>query len=85
MKVWIVFEEWNQSVEGDNAVIVGVYATEEAAKIAAENDAKLYESEPFNKQIWNRVPPSNPDDYDEGNWDLDIHIEEHDVLSLRRR
>lgn len=79
--IWIVYEEWQTSSDGDSAVITSVHRTKTGAERAAAKVAKMYASAPYHKELWardantGRVDP----DHQPSDWELDVHVESREV------
>jgi hypothetical protein len=75
MKVWIVFEEW-QNGEGG---VVGVYATKETADAARRTQEENHAAD--GRSVWaTRINPADDELNEDPDWDVDVHgPEEWDV------
>lgn len=68
-RVWLVFVEENKAAE---PCIIGVYATEALAEAARAQ--QIDEEHSYGHVVW-------AVDTDEGEWDVDVHIEAFEVQS----
>lgn len=78
MKVHVVYVEYNYNKE--EPYIVGVYATENDAKAAADAEARTHAQE-YGNCLWQRNPDTGAVDLDveDSDWDVDIHVEDREV------
>ena len=75
MTVHVVYTEYQ---DGDPA-IVGVFASEEGANAAKAAEIKTQQEELHNR-VYNVVPAgADPEEYDESDWDVDVHLETFEV------
>ena len=81
MKVWVVYEEYAKVCDGDAAVIVSVHQSKAGAEAAREAEIKTQHEE-YHNQVWGDEPPEDEDEadnWDEADWDVDVHIESFEV------
>ena len=84
MKVWVVYCEYAKASDGDAAVVVSVHQSKAGAEAAREAEIKTQHEE-YHNQVWGDEPPEpvvdadDNCDWDEADWDVDVHIEEQEL------
>lgn len=69
--VIVVFEEWEEGGDGGHAIVDRLFWRVDDALAHYSATVELYKSDPFNKQVYGHEDEGE----DEGDWQLDVHIE----------
>lgn len=75
LTVHVVYTEY----QNGECCVNGIFHTEAGAEARREAEIVTQETE-YHNQVFNHVPAGvDPDEYDEAEWDVDIHVEAVEV------